>query len=165
MSSSYPPVATPYGASAAAAAPTVPPTSSFTAAWVAYAFFIAGIFLWWPALLGLIVCYSKRGEPDFLATHHRWLIRTFWWSLVAHVAGFGVLLVGIWPLVSSAVRSVTQAGGQWEMERTLSIDWSALFATAGGTVVGLGIILCTWLWFIYRIVRGGIRLADAQPVP
>jgi uncharacterized membrane protein len=61
---------TPPGLHHAAPATAVPPSGAFTAAWIAYAFFIGGIFLWWPALLGLIVCYSKRGDKDFLATHH-----------------------------------------------------------------------------------------------
>lgn len=165
MSSPTTPISSPVASPFATPDAVVPPSSSFTAAWVAYSFFIAGIFLWWPALFGLIVCYSKRGDANVLATHHRWLIRTFWWALLAYLAGFGVLLASIWPLIARTKSTLTQTGGQWNTEHSLNVGGAALLAPVGATLVGLGIILCAWLWFIYRIVRGGNRLANAQPAP
>lgn len=54
-------------------------------------------------LIAIIVAYLKRGEAagSWLASHFRWLIRTFWWSLLwALIGGFvlvtlGLVLIGI----------------------------------------------------------------------
>jgi uncharacterized membrane protein len=44
---------------------------------------------------GVIVCYVKRGDArgTWVASHLRWLIRTFWYSFLWGVVGAVVLLV------------------------------------------------------------------------
>jgi uncharacterized membrane protein len=46
-------------------------------------------------IAGVVVCYVKRGEArgTWVASHLRWLIRTFWYSLLWAVVGGIVLLV------------------------------------------------------------------------
>ena len=46
-------------------------------------------------LIGVIMAYVKRGEAvnTWLASHYRWLIRTFWFSLMWGVIGAVVFLV------------------------------------------------------------------------
>lgn len=54
-------------------------------------------------LIAIVVAYVKRSEATgtWLASHFRWLIRTFWWSLLwAMIGGFvlvtlGLVLIGI----------------------------------------------------------------------
>ncbi len=147
------------------AATEVPPAGEFTAAWIAYAFFALGIFMWWPYLLGLIVCYSKRNAPraGFVASHHRWLIHTFWWSLVGFLVGIGIVLSGAWPIVSEVVHGALR--GHSSAEVKIDLNWGSIFATASAAMLGGLVLLLSWLWTIYRVVRGGVRLADAQSVP
>jgi uncharacterized membrane protein len=49
-------------------------------------------------IVGLVIAYVKRGEAtgSWLASHYRWLIRTFWFSALWGVVGwivFWVLLI------------------------------------------------------------------------
>jgi uncharacterized membrane protein len=49
-------------------------------------------------IVGVIIAYVKRGEAagTWLASHYRWLIRTFWFSVLWGVIGaivFAVLLI------------------------------------------------------------------------
>src|SRR5436309_11013825 len=45
-------------------------------------------------IIGVIVCYVKRDEAGgtWVASHFRWLIRTFWYSLLWSVIG-GIIFV------------------------------------------------------------------------
>jgi uncharacterized membrane protein len=139
----------------------VPPTKEFTAVWAAYGLHAIGFvpMLIWPAIIGLVVNYAKRGEnTSFLDSHHRWLIRTFWFALLGYLLCLGIVVASAGPVVLAAIRSATKSG-------VVSIDWNALFATVGGaTVGGLGVVF-VWAWVIYRLIRGGLRLQDARPVP
>ncbi len=143
----------------------VPPAAEFTSAWIAYALFALGVFMWWPYLLGLIVCYSKRNAPraGFIASHHRWLIRTFWWSLAGFFVGIGVVLSGAWPIASEVLQGALR--GHASAEVKIDLNWSSIFATASAAMFGILVLLLSWLYTIYRIIRGGMRLADAHAVP
>lgn len=54
-------------------------------------------------IIGVIVCYVKRGDAagTWVASHFRWLIRTFWFSMLWAVIGWlvlltlGLILIGI----------------------------------------------------------------------
>lgn len=152
---------------AAAAPSAVPPTKEFTAAWVAYILYTLSAVLLWPALIALIISYSKRGHPEagFIDSHHRWMLRSFWYSQLAYLFFFVLVLIGVWPLVMDIVSQVASAG-QWEYDTfSLKIDWASIFTTVGAaTIGGLGIAL-TFFWFLYRMARGMIALADARPLP
>lgn len=151
----------------AAAQPAVPPTKEFTAAWIAYLMMVLSAFLFWPALIALIISYSKRGheETGFIDSHHRWMIRSFWYSQLAFLLFFVLVLMGVWPIVADVVRQVL-ATGEWNQNSfSIDINWETIFTTVGAAMVGgLGIAL-TWLWFLYRMARGMIVLADARPLP
>jgi uncharacterized membrane protein len=155
----------------AAGVPT-PPTREFTAAWVAYALFAIGALFWWPALLGLIVAYSKRPSPTagFIETHHRWLIRTFWLSLAGGALFIGVMVAGLWPVASDLVRAVLAEGGDWgaarrEFNLKFDFSWAHLSITLAALLAGGFGLFVVWVWYVYRIVRGMLRLHEAQPVP
>lgn len=146
----------------------VPPTREFTAVWLAYALFAVGVFMWWPALIGLIVCLVKRGAKDagFIDSHYSWLARTFGWSLLGYLLFLAVCVGSAWPLVRDVLVAVEQTGGDWEAaSMQISFNWESIFLTiaiAGAGALGL---IATWFWFIYRVVRGAFRLGAAQPVP
>jgi uncharacterized membrane protein len=138
----------------------VPPTREFAAAWIAYGLFALGVFLWWPAIGGLIVCYAKRGHPQagFIDAHYRWLIRTFWWSLLWYLACLAVIVAAAWPIASDVIRQAL-AGTQ---RIDIDIDWTSLVASAGVGVAGGFGLLAVWLWFVYRVVRGMFSLYEAR---
>jgi len=146
----------------------VPPTKEFTAAWIAYLLYALSSVLLWPALIALLISYNKRGhaETGFIDSHHRWMLRSFWYSQLAFLVFFILVLVGVWPLISNIVDQVIAAAQTGaEPSFSLNLDWEPLFTTVGSAMIGgLGIAL-TWFWFIYRMIRGMIALADARPLP
>jgi len=95
----------------------IPPASLITATLVVYALFgvaaiaalvSSGFPLIAPltgivGIIGLIMAYVKRSDAEgtWLASHYRWLIRTFWFSLLWAVVGWlilltlGLILIGI----------------------------------------------------------------------
>jgi len=145
----------------------VPPTAEFTIAWITYACFYLGVLMWWPSVIGLIVSYVRRDqvEAGFIASHYRWLIGTFWWATLGWIASMVLLVSGAWPIVRDVLRSARRSGDDWEVDALVQIDWSSIFAAAGlATVGGIG-ILCVYLWLLYRLIRGSLRLANARPAP
>jgi uncharacterized membrane protein len=152
------------------ASAAVPSGGEFTTAWVAYGCFFFGAVLWWPSIIGLVISYVRRNETEagFIASHYHWLIGTFWWSTLGWIASLGLIVAGALPIVRDVVRSAQFSGkrlGDIEVDTLVSIDWSSIFAAAGmATIGGIG-LLCAWLWLVYRLIRGALRLADAQPVP
>lgn len=113
----------------------------------------------WPAIIGLVINYAKRGDSDsFLDSHHRWLIRTFWFALLGYAHAFGVVVALAEPAVAAAIRSA-------DTRDVISIDWGAPFAMIGGATAGALGVVAVWAWMIDRLVRGRPRLQDARPVP
>jgi len=112
----------------------------------------------------VLVCHLRAGSPavGFLASHYRWLARTFWLSLAGYVLAVGIILGGAWPLVRDILAQVKERG-DWSVSTSLGLAWSSLFATVGAATLGGLLLLGAWCWFIYRVVRGAVRLADAQP--
>jgi uncharacterized membrane protein len=142
------------------AAPVVPPTREFAFAWAAYVLHAVGLFMLWPALIGLIVNDVKRSDVpgSLIETHHGWMIRTFWFALLWYALALSLIVAGVWPIVAQVIESERTTGH-------IEIDWSAIFATAGvATVGGLG-LAATWFWVVYRLMRGALRLNDGRAVP
>ena len=94
---------------------------------IAYALFaVAVLGLWVPSIAGVVINYLKIDNASPLyASHHRWMIHTFWWAI-------------LWCIIGA-------------------ITWF-LF-------VGWIVLLVTWVWYIYRHIRGLICLADDKPMP
>lgn len=66
------------------------------AANVGYILYLVGLFTAIPTLVAVIVAYVARGaSPEWLRTHHTFLIRTFW----IHLAGTVVGVLLIWILI------------------------------------------------------------------
>lgn len=110
-------------------------------------YFTAGL-LW---IVPIVMNYAKRHDADrtWLATHFDWQIKTFWYSIVLFALG-GMLLV--FALGGLGVSIMADSGN-------IAIGSILL------TVLGVLIIGFTFIWHLYRIVRGWIALTDNRPVP
>lgn len=139
-----------------------PAATGKDAAWIAYILHAVGYLsvMMWPALAGLIVNYVKRGDArgGFADSHHEWLIRTFWYGLLWYLLSLGVLLWSAWPVLQSVLRLASAQGA-------FVIDWATIFAVVGAAALGGTGLLLTWLWLIYRLIRGIVRLANSEPMP
>ena len=122
---------------------------------VTYGLYGLGLFLFWSVLIGVIIAYVKRRDvPELLASHYRWLISTFWWWLVAWTVIIGAMLTVMIPHaidIESAVQS-----GQY-----FNIPWELIGAAVLG---GLGLAI-VWLWVVYRLICGAVRLSDGRAAP
>ena len=110
-------------------------------------YFTAGL-LW---IVPIFMNYAKRRDADntWLATHFDWQIKTFWYSIVFFVIG---VLIITFALSSFGVSMFADSNN-------IAIG-SVLLASLGFIIMGF-----TFIWHLYRIVRGWIALADGRPVP
>lgn len=110
-------------------------------------YFTAGL-LW---IVPIFMNYAKRRDADgtWLATHFDWQIKTFWYSIV--LFAIGVLIVAF---------ALGGFGVSMFAETNNIAIGSVLLAVLGFVIMGF-----TFIWHLYRIVRGWIALADGRPVP
>ena len=97
------------------------------------------------AVIALIINYVKRSDVrgSIFESHFTWQIRTFWWylfwNIIAFIPFFFLFFTG---------------------ENTDLFAGVALIATTFCvTVMGI-----SWIWIVYRAIRGIIRLNDNQPM-
>lgn len=110
-------------------------------------YFTAGL-LW---IVPIFMNYAKRHDADntWLATHFDWQIKTFWYSIVLFVIGAVLIMFAVGGLGISVMADSDH----------LAIGSVLL------TGLGLLIVAFTFIWHLYRIVRGWIALTDNRPVP
>ena len=105
------------------------------------AIFTAGIL----AVVALIINYVKRNEMQgtIFASHFSWQIRTFWWYLFWNVIAFVPFVFLFFT-------------GQNEN----------LFAgvALSATTFCIAVIGLSWIWTVYRAIRGLIALNDNKPM-
>lgn len=111
-------------------------------------YFTAGL-LW---IVPIVMNYAKRHDANgsWLATHFDWQIKTFWYSIVWFVLGIVIIAFA---LGGFGVSMLTDSSNNMAIGSVL---------LAG---VGLLIMLFTFIWHLYRIIRGWIALTDNRPVP
>jgi uncharacterized membrane protein len=62
--------------------------SSRTVVLIAYGLHLFGAIIGLPSIIGLIVNYVERTRYGGLTdSHHRWMIRSFWWALLWIIVG------------------------------------------------------------------------------
>jgi uncharacterized membrane protein len=134
----------------------VPSTREFTLLGLSYGLYALGLLLLWPAFIGLAIAYAKRADAagSFMGAHYRWLINTFWGWVLGFVAAIGILAAMALPAAIELGRTVQSTG-------EVRIPWTLM----SSAVVGGLLVTAVWCWVIYRLIRGALRLADAQPVP
>ena len=110
-------------------------------------YFTAGL-LW---IVPIFMNSDKRHDADgtWLATHFDWQIKTFWYSIVLFVVG---VLIITFALGGFGVSMLAETNN-------IAIG-SVLLASLGFIIMGF-----TFIWHLYRIVRGWIALTDGRPVP
>lgn len=137
------------------------PAQGKEAAWVSYVLHAIGYVtaMMWPAIIGLVINYAKRGDARGgpMDSHHDWLIRTFWWGSLWSSLSLVAVLWSAWPMMAAAWRGA--ASGEF------LFAWSAVFQTLGAATLGAFGFVATWLWLLYRVIRGMLRLAESRPVP
>lgn len=109
--------------------------------------FSMGIF----ALFALILNYIKRNDANYswLATHFDWQIKTFWYSILL---SFMCIMIMVFSVGGSVVALFAQS-------QTLGIG-------AILTILLTGFVwFCTFLWYLYRVIRGWIALTDKRAIP
>lgn len=113
----------------------------------AVSYFTAGI-LWF---VPIVMNYVKRSEADgtWLATHFDWQIKTFWYSILGFTIGSIILVFALGGL---GLSFMTDSRG---------------FTVGTMLFIGIGIIIMmvTFIWHVYRLIRGWIALASNRPVP
>jgi len=136
------------------ASEAIPSSQAFTLVGVTYGLYGFGLFLVWPALIGVVIAYVKRQDvPEILASHYRWLINTFWWWLIAWTVIIGAMLVVVVPNALEIERAMKSG--------SINVPWELMGA---GIFGGLGVAI-VWLWVVYRLIRGAIRLSDGLAAP
>jgi uncharacterized membrane protein len=110
-------------------------------------YFTAGL-LW---IVPIVMNYVKRHDADrtWLATHFDWQIKTFWYSIVGFVIGSTILL------------SALGVFGAGIFAESNNMAFGSFFLAG----LGLFIIGISFIWHLYRIIRGWIALTDNRPVP
>ncbi|MBF2753883.1 MAG: hypothetical protein ISN29_01295 [Gammaproteobacteria bacterium AqS3] len=154
-------------------APPTPPQSSpvidliqnFNASRTVLAVYILYLFampLVVPMIVGVGIAYlrSHSESEDWMHSHHRWQIRTFWYFsacfLAASVLTFAILISGTYVLGSGP--PTMNAAMQWLASMTTPEEYIA------ASTAWL-IFLAPITWFFYRNARGLLLWIKQKPVP
>jgi len=73
---------------------------------IIYVLYLAGLVLGITPLIGVVMAYMAKGSaPDWLATHYRFQIRTFWMALLYSVVSalLTVIVIGFLGFLATAV--------------------------------------------------------------
>ena len=106
------------------------------------AIFSAGIL----AVIALIINYVKLDSVrgTIYESHFKWQIRTFWWYLIWNILAFVPFFFFFF---------------------TLDNPNSFVGVAFAGTTFCVAVIFISWIWIVYRAVRGLIVLNEDKPVP
>ena len=95
------------------------------------------------AVVALIINYVKRSDVrgSIFASHFTWQIRTFWWYLAWNIIAFIPFFFLFFPS-----------------------DNADLFAGVAliATTFCILVVTISWIWIVYRAIRGIIKLNDNQ---
>lgn len=106
------------------------------------AIFSAGIL----AVIALIINYVKLDSVrgTIFESHFRWQIRTFWWYLIWTILAFVPFLF----LFFTTDNANAFTG-----------------VAVGGIIFCCAVLFISWIWIVYRAIRGIIALNDNQALP
>ena len=111
-----------------------------------YLLYIAAIFSGGLlALIALIINYVKRSavQGTIFESHFTWQIRTFWWYLFWNILAF----VPFTFLFFTGENPEAFAG-----------------VAFGASAFCLAVVGLSWIWIVYRAIRGIITVNDNQPM-
>lgn len=98
---------------------------------------LAPFTFWTLAIIAVVIGYVKKPDVSgtYLESHYVWLSGTFWWGI-------------LWAVIA------------W------TIFWVLGMATLGFGMLVLWILpAAVFVWYLYRVIRGWLRLADQKPAP
>lgn len=103
--------------------------------------FSAGIL----AIVALIINYVKLDSVrgTIYESHFRWQIRTFWWYLIWNIIAFIPFL-----FLFFTMNNANAFAG----------------VAIGATVFCIAIVVLSWIWILYRAIRGLIALNDHKAI-
>ena len=76
-----------------------------------------------------------------------------------------LIVAGLAPLLRDVFRSGRATEGSWEIERLITLEWGSIFAAAGLASIGGLALLGVYVFLIYRLIRGSLRLASGKTAP
>ena len=105
------------------------------------AIFSAGLL----AILALIINYVKRSDVrgSIFESHFTWQIRTFWWYLIRNIIAFVPFIF----LFFTGNNANAFAG-----------------VALGASTFCVAVIGLSWIWIVYRAIKGLIRVNDNRPM-
>ncbi|WP_347453275.1 hypothetical protein [Acinetobacter thermotolerans] len=120
--------------------------SNRTLTFILYVLYVVAIFSGGLlAVIALIINYVKRSavRGSIFESHFTWQIRTFWWYLIWNIVAFIPFLFLFF-----------------------TDEDPDLFAgvALGATSFCLIVIGLSWIWIVYRAIRGIMRLNDNLPM-
>lgn len=94
---------------------------------LAYVLYAVGVLMPLAALIAVVISHARINEvkSDFARNHHRWMMRSFWFTVL----------------------------------------WLTLGGFLSGIGVGVILIFFAYLWYIYRVVRGGMNFLEEKTLP
>ena len=106
------------------------------------AIFSAGLL----AVIALVINYIKRDDVrgSIFESHFTWQIRSFWWYLFWNIIAFVPFI-----FLFFTGENVNAFAG----------------VAIGATTFCLVVVGVSWIWIVYRAVRGLIVLNEDKPVP
>jgi uncharacterized membrane protein len=132
--------------------------------WAAYSLHALGLFLLWPALIGLAINYIKDDDgPDAnVDTHHRYMRRTFWFAFIFAVLVVIAMVTGLVALLIHLGFDISAVTTDTAVQiKGLSLEhlWIGVVAALGGFL-----LLVTWLWSAFRLLRGMVRVSQDKSI-
>ena len=125
----------------------IDPNNSKSLTFILYILYIVAIFsAGILAVVALIINYVKLDSVrgTIFESHFRWQIRTFWWYLIWTIIAFIPFI-----FLFFTIDNVNAFTG----------------VAIGGLVFCIAVLFVSWIWIVYRAIRGIIALNDNQPVP
>ena len=125
----------------------IDPNNSKSLTFILYILYIVAIFsAGILAVVALIINYVKLDSVrgTIFESHFRWQIRTFWWYLIWTIIAFIPFL-----FLFFTIDNVNAFTG----------------VAIGGLVFCIAVLFVSWIWIVYRAIRGIIALNDNQSVP
>jgi uncharacterized membrane protein len=107
---------------------------------ICYALYAFGLITFYSAIIGVLINYFNRSTATpYCLSHHNWMIKTFWISIIALI----IIIIVIFQLISVVKSS----------DDILAAD-IILFTISTPFIV----------WYIYRIVKGWRRLCQRKSI-
>ena len=93
------------------------------------------------AIIALIINYVKRSDVQgsIFESHFTWQIRTFWWYLIWSILAFVPFFF---------------------LFMTLNNPDAFTGVALAATTFCVAVIFISWIWIVYRMIKGLIRLND-----